>query len=213
MFLPKTKKSIFAFLALLLLVCAGGVTLFSSRSTSVTNKKVTDIHSLKELLANPAYAAQVDYFLKLDGIPGESTDSTHPNEIQLDSFQWGVNQKGTQTSGGGGGAGKVRFQDLHFTMKVNKASPKIFLACANGQHIKNGVLSVRKAGGEQQDFLILSFSDLLCTSYRQTGDPQNLIPEDSLELNFSKVTIKFQSFTPTPAAETGTFDFTQNTAQ
>ena len=35
--------------------------------------------------------------------------------------------------GGGGGAGKVAMQDFSFTMSVNKASPKLLLACATGQ--------------------------------------------------------------------------------
>ena len=31
----------------------------------------------------------VDYFLKLDGIQGESADEKHKDEIQLMSFSWG----------------------------------------------------------------------------------------------------------------------------
>ena len=30
--------------------------------------------------------AQVDYFLKIDGVDGESTDDKHKGEIQLESF-------------------------------------------------------------------------------------------------------------------------------
>jgi type VI secretion system secreted protein Hcp len=29
-----------------------------------------------------------DYFLKIDGIEGESTDSKHKNEIEVESFGW-----------------------------------------------------------------------------------------------------------------------------
>jgi len=43
---------------------------------------------------------------------------------------------------GGGGAGKVSVQDFNFTMHVNKASPKLFLACATGQHIKEAFADV-----------------------------------------------------------------------
>ena len=34
----------------------------------------------------------VDYFLKLDGIEGESADSNHKNEIQIMSWSWGASQ-------------------------------------------------------------------------------------------------------------------------
>src|SRR5262249_52526808 len=33
--------------------------------------------------------AAVDYFLKIDGIQGESVDKAHKGEIQLESFSWG----------------------------------------------------------------------------------------------------------------------------
>jgi len=31
-----------------------------------------------------------------------------------------------RAKGSGGATGKVKFNDFHFTMKVNKASPKLF---------------------------------------------------------------------------------------
>ena len=93
--------------------------------------------------------ALVDYFLKLDGIQGESNDSKHKNEIEIESFSWGANQTGTASHGGGMGAGRVQMQDFNFVMRVNKSSPKLMLSCANGEHIKNAILTCRKAGKEQ----------------------------------------------------------------
>jgi len=95
--------------------------------------------------------ASVDYYLKLDGIPGESTDSKHKGEIDLESWGWGQTNAGTHGGGSGGGAGKVNMHDFNFTMKINKASPKLFLACATGQHIKEALLTCRRAGKEQQE--------------------------------------------------------------
>ncbi len=69
-------------------------------------------------------------------------------------------------SGGGGGAGKVTMQDFNFVMNVNKAAPKLFLACATGEHIKNAVLICRKAGKDQQEFMKFTFSDVLVSSYQ-----------------------------------------------
>ena len=49
-----------------------------------------------------------DAFLKIDGIDGESTDKTHPGEIEISSFSWGVsNPSSVGGRGGGGGAGKA----------------------------------------------------------------------------------------------------------
>jgi len=83
----------------------------------------------------------VDYFLKLDGIPGESTDAKHKDEIDTLAFSWGVSQSGSSGPGGGGGAGKAVFEDLLVVARTSKASPKLLLACASGQHIKTAVLT------------------------------------------------------------------------
>ncbi|HEV8541841.1 MAG TPA: type VI secretion system tube protein Hcp, partial [Verrucomicrobiae bacterium] len=110
--------------------------------------------------------AQVDYFLKIEGIEGESTDDKHKNEIDIESWSWGETNAGSHAFGGGGGAGKVSMNDFSITMRVNKASPKLLLACANGEHIKSASLACRKAGKEQQEYLKIKFSDLLVSSYQ-----------------------------------------------
>ena len=137
--------------------------------------------------------AAVDYFLKLEGIEGESADKTHKGEIQLESWSWGETNAGTHGAGGGGGAGKVSMQDFHFVMKVNKASPKLFLACATGEHIKKAVLTCRKAGGEQQEFLKVNFTDLLVSSYQTGGSGgSDVIPMDQISLNFAKIEVEYK---------------------
>ena len=135
----------------------------------------------------------VDYFLKLDGIDGESKDSKHSGEIDLESFSWGETQTGTHSAGGGGGAGKVQMQDFHFVMKCNKASAKLFLACAEGEHIKKGVLVCRKAGKEQQEFLKVTMSDLLISSFQTSGSSHgDEVPTDQVSLNFSKIEFEYK---------------------
>jgi type VI secretion system secreted protein Hcp len=137
--------------------------------------------------------AAVDYFLKIDGIDGESQDSKHKGEIELHSWSWGEVQTGKSGSGGGGGAGKVAMQDIHFTSHISKASPKLSLACASGEHIKKAVLTCRKAGKEQQEFLKITFSDILVSSYQTGGSGQSdLIPVDQYSLNFSKIEMEYK---------------------
>jgi type VI secretion system secreted protein Hcp len=137
--------------------------------------------------------ALVDYFLKIDGIDGESQDKTHKAEIQLQSFSWGETNAGTFAAGGGGGAGKVHMQDFNFVMNINKASPKIFLACANGEHIKKATLTARKAGKDQQDYLKVTFTDLLISGFQTSGSSDaNHLPLDQVSFNFSKVEVEYK---------------------
>jgi type VI secretion system secreted protein Hcp len=137
--------------------------------------------------------AAVDYFLKIDGIQGESEADKHQDEIDIESFSWGATQSGTFAVGGGGGAGKVSMQDFHFTMGVNKASPALFLACAQGDHIKNAILTCRKAGKEQQEFLKLTMSDVLVSSFQTGGSAAgDVVPTDQISLNFAKIEVEYK---------------------
>lgn len=139
----------------------------------------------------------VDYFLKIDGIDGESQDSKHKGDIDLVSWSWGESQSGTHSGGGGGGAGKVSMQDFHFVMKVNKATPKLFHACASGEHIKKAVLVCRKAGKEQQEFLKYTFTDLLVSSYQTGGSAHgDEIPNEQVSLNYAKVEVEYKEQKP-----------------
>ena len=129
----------------------------------------------------------VDMFLKLDGIKGESTDSKHKDEIEVMSYSWGLTQTGTMAFGGGGGAGKVQFQDFHFTQKVGTASPLLFKSCSTGAHIKEATITVRKAGESPQEFLQIKLNDILISSYQSGGSSGGDVPTDQFSLNFAKI--------------------------
>jgi type VI secretion system secreted protein Hcp len=134
----------------------------------------------------------VDYFLKVEGIEGESKDSIHQGEIDLQSWSWGQTQSATFGSGGGGGAGKVSMQDFHFVMYANKASPKLMEYCASGEHISEALLTCRKAGSDQQEFLKVKFNDVLISSYQTGGAAtSSLIPTDQIALNFAKIEFEY----------------------
>jgi type VI secretion system secreted protein Hcp len=133
-----------------------------------------------------------DAFLKLDGIEGESTDAAHKGEIEVLSFSWGVNQTFSPGSGGAGGSGKASFQDLHFNTIVSKASPRLFKACATGEHIKKASLSMRKAGGrQQQEFLKIELEEVLVSSYQPAGDTGGDAPVEDLALSFAKIRFSY----------------------
>jgi type VI secretion system secreted protein Hcp len=138
--------------------------------------------------------AAVAYFLKLDGIVGDSRDARHPGEIELESFSWGETET-VAAGGGGGGAGKVQIEDLHVVMKESKASPPLFLACASGQHLKQAVLTGRTAGTAPAEFLVIRLTDVVVSSYR-TGGGTAAAPDDQVSLNFAKIEFAFTAQRP-----------------
>jgi type VI secretion system secreted protein Hcp len=94
--------------------------------------------------------------------------------------------------GSGGGAGKVSMQDFSFSMRNGKASPNIMLACASGKHIKSAVLTCRKAGGEQEEYLTFTLSDCLISSFQTGGSGGGDVPIESVSLNFAKVEMQYK---------------------
>lgn len=141
--------------------------------------------------------ALVDYFLKIDGIDGESQDAKHKKEIQIESWSFGATQSGTHAYGGGGGAGKVSMQDFHFVSNVNTASPKLFQACASGEHIKNALLTCRKAGKDQQEYLKIKLTDILISSVSHSGSPEGqIVPQEQVSINYAKIQIEYHEQKP-----------------
>jgi type VI secretion system secreted protein Hcp len=163
--------------------------------------------------------ASADYFLKIDGIPGESQDDKHKGEIELDSFSWGASNVATSASGGGGGAGKVKFDDFVIWKPIDVSSPKLIEACTTGKHISSAVLYVRKQGGTQQEYVKVTLTDVLVSNYdlgsgalvgrRQHSalsassrsntqhnvaldDPASPVPMEEISLNFSKIEYEYR---------------------
>ena len=135
--------------------------------------------------------AAVEYFLKIDGVDGESTDDKHAGEIEVLSWSWSEANPSPGAGGGGGGAGKVQMQDFHFTARVSKASPKLLVACASGQHVPKARLTCRTGGKAQQEFLKITFSDVLVSSF-QTGGSSDVVPLDQVSLAYAKIEIEYR---------------------
>jgi type VI secretion system secreted protein Hcp len=141
-----------------------------------------------------ADAAAVDYFLKIEGVDGESADGAHKNWIEIDSYSWGETNRGALASGGGG-AGKVYMQDFHFMKKLDKASPVLMQACAQGEHFKMATLVAIKEGAGRQEFLKVTLTDVLISSYR-TGGSSGVVPTDQFSINFAKIEYEYMPMNP-----------------
>lgn len=144
---------------------------------------------------NKPQAAHVDYFLKIDGVDGESTDAKCRGCIQIESFSWGTTNPsatGAHGAGGGGGAGKVSVHDISISKISDKSSSDLMQASASGQHIKEAKLTCRKAGGDQQEYLTYELENVLVSSFSTSGHGSSSgRPMESLSLNFTKITFQW----------------------
>ncbi len=133
----------------------------------------------------------VDFFLKLDGIDGESADHKHKGSIHIESFSWGMSQTGAHGTGGGGGAGKVHVHDIHVTKHVDKSSPALMLHCCNGKHIGKGLITCRKAGEKPVEYLKIKLEDILISGVQSAGHGGGDSLSENVTLNFGKFHVEY----------------------
>src|SRR5208283_5279589 len=106
-------------------------------------------------------------------------------------WSWGATNSGSHASGTGGGVGQVVMNDFTFQVPVNKASPGLFLACSTGKHIPDALLTCREAGGKQQEYLKIKFTDLLISSYNTGGGSDSVKPMESITINFAQIELSY----------------------
>jgi type VI secretion system secreted protein Hcp len=140
--------------------------------------------------------ALVDIFLKLDGVDGESPDTQHAGEIQLDGFRLSATSPRDVETGGASGA--VRMSHFGCTSKVDKATPKLFDKITKNSKIPTAVLTCRKAGKDQFEFLKITLTDVFVAKVQMVrgegGD--DVVPQCEFDLAYGKIEAQYREQTP-----------------
>jgi type VI secretion system secreted protein Hcp len=131
----------------------------------------------------------VDYFLKLDGIQGESVDANHKNEIQILSWSWGGSQTSSVSGTGGSGAGKVDLADFSIMTNFDKATPKLFKSLCEGTHVKTGTMTAVKSGANGKPYLTADFTELFVSSLQISASSE--IPTISVSFTYNTLKIDY----------------------
>lgn len=135
--------------------------------------------------------AQIDAFLKIAEIPGESQDSTHKGEFDLQSFSFGLSNSGSMHLGGGGGTGQAHFQDIPITTFVGKSTPELMLRCATGKHFPKAEIVVRKAGDTPFEYLKIELENVLVSSYQMSPGYGGELATENWSLNYAKISYSY----------------------
>ena len=157
----------------------------------------------------------VSIFAKIGTIKGESQDAKHKDEIEVLSWSWGLSQPGTMAHGGGAGAGKVSFHEFTFTHHVDTASPVLMKRCATGAHIREATITVRRAGKGQQEYLVITMTDVLVTSVSTSVGAEGDATIEAVGLAFAKVDLEYKPQKPDGSLDVGihfTYDLKANKA-
>jgi type VI secretion system secreted protein Hcp len=135
-----------------------------------------------------------DAFLKCEGIDGESADDKHKNQIEVLSYNTGVTQRasGSASSHGNLASERADFHPLVIVKALDKASPKLSLACATGEHLKTVTLELCRAGGDKQPYMEYKLTDVIVTSVRPGGSGRGeSVPLEEVAFAYAKIEWKY----------------------
>jgi type VI secretion system secreted protein Hcp len=142
------------------------------------------------MIATPRLSPAPAY-MKLGDIKGEATDTDHKDWIIIESWSWGESNAGVV---GVPTSEKANFQDLTVTKRIDKATPKLMLACASGQQVTSGTLvfTTRAPGAADDTYLRYELKDVLVSSFQHGGGAADgSLPTESISLNFSKIEMTY----------------------
>ena len=130
-----------------------------------------------------------DCFLKIDGIPGESTDDKHKDWIEVTSYSSGVSQSasGATSTGGARTGGRCDHQDFSIVKTLDKASPTLDLTCCKGTHIKKVAVELCLAADTKAKYMEYIMEDVVISSV-SVGGGGGGTPTESVKFNYGKMT-------------------------
>jgi type VI secretion system Hcp family effector len=132
------------------------------------------------------YDAQAAVFLKIDSIPGDSTVKGHENQIEINSFQFGVSNAVSTGGTGGAGSGKASFTDLQITKITDKSSPQLFLHSLDSKTLtKAEIFLTKDNGGNQFTFAHYILENLVISSYSISSGGDT--PAETVGINYAKL--------------------------
>ncbi len=132
-----------------------------------------------------------DAYLKIEGIPGESTDASHKDWIEILSFSHMLTQRPSGSASAKGGAAGERCDHHPFTIvkALDKATPKLAEACCEGRHIKEVLFTLNRAGGEKLEYFRVTLTEVMVTSVRPGGTSSGgeSMPLEEISFNYGKI--------------------------
>jgi type VI secretion system secreted protein Hcp len=135
-------------------------------------------------------ASASDYFLKIDGVNGETTTGNTPGAIAVNGFEWSAENKVTiGSASSGAGAGKASLNEITIEKPVDSTSPVLFGMLGQGAKINGMELVARKPGpaGSAPIFMRYTFQLVFVTSQTQTGSAGDDGIQEKLTFSYGAV--------------------------
>ncbi len=131
-------------------------------------------------------------FLKLGDLESDAVDKNHTDWIACESFSGGTSRPMFVQTGGGmlRDTSDADLHEIGLSMKMHKASPKVFLASLVGKACKAEIHITRSADTTGTlNYLEVTLTDTYVTHYSVDCDGDT--PMETISLNFTEIEKKY----------------------
>lgn len=133
-------------------------------------------------------------YIKFDGVDGECKDKDHKGWSDLLSFGQGLHQPGGGATGATRRRGDVILDDISCAKELDKASPKIAEAVANGRVFPKVEIDMTASYTDagRVTYYRYELTNVLVTSYSISGSGQSeSVPVEDFSLNFEEIKVTY----------------------
>jgi type VI secretion system secreted protein Hcp len=133
-----------------------------------------------------------DCFLKIEAIPGESTDDKYADWIEIISYNHEVaHPTGGDVSGTGGAlTGRCDHGPFTIVKKLDISSPMIHVYCSMGESVGEVNLTLNRASGDKLPYMEYKMEEAYISRVSPSGASkgEDLTPLEEVEFVYGKIT-------------------------
>lgn len=128
-------------------------------------------------------------------VKGEATNPGHEDDIIVIAWRWGIS--GHAALGGGNATERRSYSAFTIEKRIDRASTGLMSALAANDEVKEAKLTLRRAGGKQEEYFVITLSGARVSSIAQDTDADGY-PRETVTIVFTKVDVEY-----TPQLSTG----------
>lgn len=121
-------------------------------------------------------------------IKGEATSPNHVDDITVQAWRWGLDA--SSAIGSTQATGRRSYTSLIVQKQIDLATTALMAALATNDEVKEARLTLRRAGGEQEKYLVITLKGARVVSVHHDPDPEGH-PCETVAIAFTKVEVEY----------------------
>lgn len=122
-------------------------------------------------------------------VKGEAAADGHVDDIELVGWQWGLSA--SSALGNTQVTARRAYTALTVVKRIDQASTALMAALATNDEVKEARLTMRRAGGDQEDYYTIKLQGARISAVQQGADPDGETRE-TVSIAFTKVDVEYR---------------------